>query len=77
MKATTRLTILPARALATAARPVVALHSDLMPAWVCEQYKQPLVRRQVRIPEITAGNQLLIKVHASSVNPIDKRMCEV
>ena len=65
-----------ALATATAAHPI-AHNSELMSAWVCEQYKAPLIRRRVRIPEITAGNQLLIKVHASSVNPIDSRMCEV
>ncbi|KAI6222760.1 Ferroxidase [Aphelenchoides besseyi] len=64
-----------------AARVYVQLRSlstvpEMMTAWVCSEYKRPLQRRQVRVPDITAGNQILVKVQASSVNPIDVRMCD-
>ncbi|KAI6232606.1 PKS-ER domain-containing protein [Aphelenchoides fujianensis] len=49
---------------------------ETMTAWMCDEYKRPLVRRQVRVPEVEKPNQVLVKVKASSVNPIDVRMCE-
>uniref|UniRef100_A0A914YRX4 Enoyl reductase (ER) domain-containing protein n=1 Tax=Panagrolaimus superbus TaxID=310955 RepID=A0A914YRX4_9BILA len=42
-----------------------------MNAWVLEQYKTPLVKKEVPIPQITQPDQILIKVKAASVNPID------
>uniref|UniRef100_A0A7E4W1S4 Enoyl reductase (ER) domain-containing protein n=1 Tax=Panagrellus redivivus TaxID=6233 RepID=A0A7E4W1S4_PANRE len=49
---------------------------SLMRAWVTEQYKTPLIQKQVAIPQISAPDHVLIKVKASSLNPIDTRMSE-
>jgi NADPH:quinone reductase-like Zn-dependent oxidoreductase len=42
-----------------------------MNAWVLEQYKTPLIKKEVALPQITQPDQILIKVKAASVNPID------
>jgi NADPH:quinone reductase-like Zn-dependent oxidoreductase len=49
---------------------------NTMRAWMTENYKGPLVCREVSIPSITQPNQVLIKVKATSMNPIDCRMTE-
>ena len=60
-----------------------------MNAWVCDEYKKPLVARHVAIPVVKEQNQVLVKVEVAyltlfmsvnfqtaSVNPIDVRMTE-
>lgn len=33
-----------------------------MNAWVCDEYKKPLLYRQVEMPEVKGQNQILVKV---------------
>ena len=53
-------------------------NTSVMSAWQIDGYggndKLQMVKK--RVPTITKPNQILIKVHASSINPIDVRMRE-
>lgn len=59
--------------IATETKRITSL-AGTMKAWMIDQYNGPLVQREVPIPQITASNQVLLKVKAASVNPIDARM---
>ena len=52
----------------------VAEVSSMMRAWMIDQYKGPLIQRPSPIPQVSSPNEVLIKVKAASVNPIDTRM---
>ncbi|KAI6183192.1 PKS-ER domain-containing protein [Aphelenchoides bicaudatus] len=47
-----------------------------MNAWMCEEYGKPLIKRQTAIPIIRNQSDVLVKVEAASINPIDVRMSE-
>uniref|UniRef100_A0A915DN07 Enoyl reductase (ER) domain-containing protein n=1 Tax=Ditylenchus dipsaci TaxID=166011 RepID=A0A915DN07_9BILA len=50
--------------------------TDLMDAWTTESFNTPLIRKKIEVPRITKPDQLLLKVEASSLNPIDVRLTE-
>lgn len=49
-------------------------HGYKMKAWNVHSYQDPLQLSSVRIPTISNPNDVLIKVEAASLNPIDKLM---
>ncbi|CAD5207022.1 unnamed protein product [Bursaphelenchus okinawaensis] len=50
--------------------------SATMFGYVCDDYNQQPMVRELTTPRIRSDNEVLIKVKASSVNPIDVRMSE-
>jgi len=46
----------------------------MMRAWMIDQYKGPLIQKPFPIPQVSSPNEVLVKVKAASLNPIDTRM---
>ena len=51
-------------------------HLELMKAWVINQYgsNEVLEMQSVPVPRVRGSTDVLVRVHAASVNPIDYRM---
>uniref|UniRef100_A0A915AF43 Alcohol dehydrogenase-like N-terminal domain-containing protein n=1 Tax=Parascaris univalens TaxID=6257 RepID=A0A915AF43_PARUN len=61
-------------AKATIAQPRHSTTGNMMNAWVTSEFGAPMVKTTMRIPEVSNTKQLLLKVKAASVNPIDTIM---
>ncbi|KAI1708248.1 alcohol dehydrogenase groES-like domain-containing protein [Ditylenchus destructor] len=60
--------------LGEAAIPKTVAVEGMMDAWVTEVFKTPPARRQIEVPRISRPDQVLVKVKASSINPLDPQM---
>uniref|UniRef100_F1KYA1 Reticulon-4-interacting protein 1 n=1 Tax=Ascaris suum TaxID=6253 RepID=F1KYA1_ASCSU len=61
-------------ATATVAQRRHSTTRNMMDAWVTSEFGAPMVKSAMRIPEVSSTDELLLKVKAASVNPIDTVM---
>lgn len=66
-----RLMLLSRNNALTSFRCIAAVGANTSPvrsmnAWVCDEYKKPLVCRQISVPEVKKQNQILVKVEVRS-----------